>query len=390
MTTVSIDRKVTDLPKRAAAIAREIAGPAADDVDRDARFPSEAIGALRAEGLLSALVPARFGGAGADLATVGAATGALARHCASTAMVYAMHNLQVACLIRHPLNDHLEAYLQELVVHQYLLASATTELGTGGDTRSSICALELDGGRFRLDKQAPVISYGEYADGVLATCRRGPDSPPSDQVLVLCTAQETRLQPLSGWDTLGLRGTCSKGFALAAEGSEDSVIPVPFADISTQTMLPVSHILWAHVWLGLATEAFDRARRSVQSEARKTPGVSPPSALRLAELAAVYEQLSSLVHGAARNFVEIAENEEALSRLSFAASMNSLKVSASTMVVDIVGAAMGICGINGYRQDSPYTMGRLLRDAHGASLMVNNDRILANNAQLLLMNRGMA
>ena len=110
----------------------------------------------------------------------------------------------------------------------------------------------------------------------------------------------------------------------------------------------------------------------------------------LAELATVYDQLSAFVHGAARGFEEISENEEALSRLGFAASMNSLKVGASTTVVDIVGAAMGICGINGYRQDSQYTMGRLLRDAYGASLMVNNDRILANNAQLLLMNRGMA
>ena len=35
-----------------------------------------------------------------------------------------------------------------------------------------------------LEKQAPVISYGEYADGVLATARRDPDSPPNDQVLV--------------------------------------------------------------------------------------------------------------------------------------------------------------------------------------------------------------
>jgi acyl-CoA dehydrogenase len=32
-------------------------------------------------------------------------------------------------------------------------------------------------------------------------------------------------------------------------------------------------------------------------------------------------------------------------------------------------------------------MGRLLRDSFGAALMVNNDRILANNAQLLLVHK---
>jgi len=389
MTTASIERPVVDLPTRVAAVASEIAGPAADAVDREARFPFEAIDALRAEGILSPLVPTRLGGEGASLRTVAEATAALARHCASTAMVYAMHNLQVACLVRHPLNEQLESYVRDLVTHQYLLASATTELGTGGDTRSSVCALEREDGRYRLEKQAPVISYGEHADGVLVTCRRSPDSPPNDQALVLCTSDDVELKPLSDWDTLGLRGTCSRGFALKATGPEANILPVPFADISTQTMLPVSHILWSHVWLGIATEAFDRARKSVQSEARKNPGVTPPSALRLAELATLYEQLSSLVHGAALTFEEIADDEAALSRLSFTVSMNSLKVNASTMVVEIVGAALGICGISGYRLDSPLTMGRLLRDAHGGAVMVNNDRILANNAQLLLMNRGM-
>ncbi|HEY5245198.1 MAG TPA: acyl-CoA dehydrogenase family protein, partial [Acidimicrobiales bacterium] len=277
MTTASIERPVVDLPTRVAAVASEIAGPAADAVDREARFPFEAIDALRAEGILSPLVPTRLGGEGASLRTVAEATAALARHCASTAMVYAMHNLQVACLVRHPLNDQLESYVRDLVTHQYLLASATTELGTGGDTRSSVCALEREDGRYRLEKQAPVISYGEHADGVLVTCRRSPDSPPNDQALVLCTSDDVELKPLSDWDTLGLRGTCSRGFALKATGPEANILPVPFADISTQTMLPVSHILWSHVWLGIATEAFDRARKSVQSEARKNPGVTPPS-----------------------------------------------------------------------------------------------------------------
>jgi acyl-CoA dehydrogenase len=68
--------------------------------------------------------------------------------------------------------------------------------------------------------------------------------------------------------------------------------------------------------------------------------------------------------------------------------MNALKVSSSTLVVDIVGRAMAICGMAGYREDSPYSMGRLLRDAHGAVLMINNDRINANSAQMLLIHRG--
>ena len=46
---------------RAQRIGRDVAGPAADAVDREARFPREAIAALREERLLGVLVPQRAG-----------------------------------------------------------------------------------------------------------------------------------------------------------------------------------------------------------------------------------------------------------------------------------------------------------------------------------------
>ena len=197
----------------------------------------------------------------------------------------------------------------------------------------------------------------------------------------------SELEATSGWDTLGFRGTCSLGFSLEAEGDERQVLDDPFADIASQTMLPVSHILWSSVWLGLAAAAVDRARRFVRTEARKNPGVTSPAAVRLAELMTVFQQMEALVRGAARTYDEVYDDLEALSGMGFAIAMNGLKVSSSTLVVDIVGKALTICGIAGYREDSPYSLGRLLRDAYGAAVMVNNDRIIANNAQMLLVHK---
>jgi len=62
--------------------------------------------------------------------------------------------------------------------------------------------------------------------------------------------------------------------------------------------------------------------------------------------------------------------------------VNNLKLTASQMVLDIVCRAMVICGIAGYRNDSKLSLGRHLRDATGAGLMVNNDRILGQNATM--------
>lgn len=373
-----------DLSGRIAALAGAVAGPASADVDRQARFPEEAMAALGAAGALGALVPTDLGGAGATLSQIASGTSELARHCASTAMVFAMHQIQVACLVRHGASGFLREFLGRVAAAPLLLASATTEASAGGDLRRSGCAVEGDEGRFRLEKNASVISYGQRADAVLATARRSPDSPPGDQVLVLCRRPGLTLEPNGTWDTLGFRGTCSLGFRLVTEDESGCILTDAFSDISTQTMLPVSHILWASVWLGLAQAAEDRARRFVQGEARKAPGTTPRSALRLAELEVQLGQMSALVTGAARHFDGVAEDRSVLGLTRFTVEMNTLKVGASELVVRVVEAAMAICGMAGYREDSPFSMGRLLRDSMGAVLMINNDRVLNNNAQLLL------
>ncbi len=384
MTT--LETPVAGLPRLAARIGVEIAGPAAGDVDRSARFPTEALEALRSESLLSVLIPTELGGLGCTVGDVAGIVFELGKHCASTAMVYAMHQIQVASLVRHGRTVFFRDYLTDVVGRQLLLASATTEIGVGGDVRSSVCTVERDDtGGIRLEKMAPVISYGAYADGILATARRSPESPPNDQVLVLCRAPGLTLEPISGWDTLGFRGTCSLGYRLVAQGEPDLILDDPYGDISSQTMLPVSHILWSSVWLGLATAATEKARHFVRAEARKKPGVTPPSALRLAELIVQLQRMEELVRGTARRYDQMSDDADALAGMGFAVAMNSLKVSTSTLVVDIVNRAMAICGMAGYREDSPHSLGRILRDAHGAAVMVNNDRINTNTAQMLLI-----
>jgi acyl-CoA dehydrogenase len=384
----SIGLRAESAVARARRVA-DVAARFADEVDRDARFPHEAVDALRAEDLLASLVPASLGGEDASLGDIAEATTVLGRACASTAMVFAMHQIQVACLVRHGGTPAIDAYLRNLATDGHLLASATSEVGIGGDVRSSSCAVVRAGDRVHLQKEASVISYGAFADAILTTARRTPDSPPSDQVLVLCRKPHVSLEQRTGWDTLGFRGTCSNGFLLVADDDAAYVLPDSYGDISSQTMLPTSHVVWASVWLGIASAAADTARRYVQQAARKNPGTTPPSAMRLAELTARHQQFVELVRGATRRYEETwaDDDRDAVASVSFAVTMNALKVSASELVVDLVQRALLICGMAGYANDSPMSLGRLLRDAHGAALMVNNDRINANNAQLLLMQR---
>lgn len=372
-------------------IADTIAARHADEVDRASRFPAETIAALREEGLLSAYVPAALGGRGSSFGELVAICTALGQRCSASAMVFAMHQIQVGCIVRHGLTtDYFRDYCRKLVEHQWLIASVTSELGVGGDTRSSICAVEVDGDRFALDKIATTISYGAHADDLLVTCRRDPQAARSDQVMVLLRQGGFSLEQTSQWDTLGMRGTCSPGFRLASTGSVDQILPVDYAEVSGATMVPFSHILWAGVWLGIATDATARAAASVRAAARQNPGTVPPTALRLAELAGALQTMRAQVQEAAASFEALLaapEGADTFSTIGFALRMNHLKIACSTAVVDIVQQALLICGIQGYRNGSPASVGRHLRDALSAPLMVGNDRMHAQNASLLLVHK---
>jgi acyl-CoA dehydrogenase len=168
-----------------ALTAAEVAAKFADEVDRDGRFPSEAFDAIREEKLLGILVPAALGGEDASAAQVVDVCYILGRACASTAMIYAMHQVKVACLVRHSAGNAWQEGLQrQIAERQLLMASSTTEGANGGNIRSSEAAIQTKGARIALERNASVISYGAHADGIVTTARRAESAASSDQVLV--------------------------------------------------------------------------------------------------------------------------------------------------------------------------------------------------------------
>ncbi|SNB72259.1 acyl-CoA dehydrogenase [Arboricoccus pini] len=376
---------MSNFVERAHRVGREVASRHVDSVDRDARFPRESFDALRDERLLGMLMPRELGGESATIGDAVAVAHALGQYCSATGMIFAMHQIQAACLMRHGLSSEgLRSVASRVARDQLLLASATTETGVGGNVRESICAVQAKDHRFTIEKQASVISYGSHADGILATARRSPDAAASDQALAVLLAEDYTLEQTSGWDTLGMRGTCSNGYVLRAEAPLDRLLPLPYADISARTMLPITHLTWAGTWVGIVTDAVARARAYVRAEARKR-GSAPPAAIRLAALVAGLEAMQGHLEAALARFERASDSPDKLTAMSFAVAMNALKTSTSTRAVELINEAMLICGINGYRNTGPYSLSRHLRDAYSAAIMVNNDRIMGNTSNYLLV-----
>lgn len=367
-------------------IGTESAGPAADDVDRQARFPHEALARLREAKLLSALIPAELGGGGASLAEVAGAVRALAFHCTSSALMLAMHSNEIGQLVRFGHTDGLRDLLREIADHELLIANANSEVGLGGDATQSICAVETTPNGLRLSKHAMACSYGEYADLINATARRDPAAESGDQVLIALRRRDIRLEPTSEWDTIGLRGTCSRSLQIEATIDPGLIFPVPFSDISTNGTLQAWMILICSVWVGLAEAAAARAHAHVRQAARKAIGTRPTSALRLAELATELAQARGMLTANILNYTRVADTP-ALGGPEMIMAARTLKVGTSQLALSIASRALAICGISGYQRNSPRSLDRYIRDAHGSVLMVSTDRYLNANAELLTVRK---
>ncbi len=74
-------------------------------VDAEARFPSEAFAELRKQRLLGIQVPQALGGEGATIAEIADVCYILGQACSSTGLIYAMHQIKMACIVRHYKNN---------------------------------------------------------------------------------------------------------------------------------------------------------------------------------------------------------------------------------------------------------------------------------------------
>ncbi len=367
-------------------IVAAVAASESEAVDREARFPQKAIDAARKEKLLGAQIPIEFGGDGASISEIANMCYLLGRACASTGMVFAMHQTKVACLVRHGVGSiwH-EQFLRRVTSEQLLLASSTTEGQNGGNIRFSSAAVERAGAEISLVRDATVISYGAEADGIVTIARRADGASGSDQVLLAISKGDYTLEPTLAWETLGMRGTCSAGFKLIVKGSAEQILPEAYERIHAQTMTPVAHLCWSSVWAGIAAAAVERAQLFVRKAARASGGQMPPAAAHFTQAKMSLAKLRALIVANMDDFARHEDDWRTLSSLDFQSSITLLKVQASEMAVETVMHAMRTCGLAGYRNDGEFAIGRHLRDVLSAPIMINNDRILSNAATSTLM-----
>jgi alkylation response protein AidB-like acyl-CoA dehydrogenase len=242
---------------RAQQVGDDVIAPHAAVVDRESRFPREALEALGGAGLLGLTVPTEYGGLGQGLRVAAATLDEIARRDASAGMVVLMHLCGVACYAAAP--QVAAQPLREAAAGRHLSTLAWSEKGSRSHFWAPVSqAAEQDGGKVTLNAEKSWVTSAGYADGYVVSTRSPHAANPTDIVLYLACKGEPGLNVSGPWDSLGLRGNASSPMLLHnCTLSADSALCEPGKgfDFMLGVVLPVFQIGNAAISIGICEAA---------------------------------------------------------------------------------------------------------------------------------------
>ncbi|HEX2253114.1 MAG TPA: acyl-CoA dehydrogenase family protein [Thermoanaerobaculia bacterium] len=359
---------------RVRQIASEVAGPQAEAVDREARWPAEALGQLQAQGLGGLVVPVSAGGLGHGLLALVEVCEALGRCCPSTAICFGMHCVGAAVIAAKATPEQHERYLVPIAAGEHLTTLAVSEPGTGVHFYLPQTALRESDDGYVVSGTKSFVTNGGMADSyVVSTVAAEAEAPPGQFSCVLIRDGLPGVEWQEPWNGLGMRGNSARSVGLGDVriapydllGDRGDQIWYVF-----QVIAPYFLMAMAGTYLGVATAALDEAvahlRHRSYGHGGTDPGDHPIVQRDLGALWRRVERTRRLIYFAAAE--GDAGGPDALPALC------SAKAEVAECAVDAVNSALTLTGGIGYREHSK--LGRLLRDARAAHVMSPSTSLL--------------
>jgi alkylation response protein AidB-like acyl-CoA dehydrogenase len=177
-------------------------------VDREHRFPREAIAAVRELDLMGVLVPPELGGAGLDHLAFTICVEELARACASTSVIVDVHN-SVASepILLFGTDEQKRTWLPRLASGEVLGAFALTEPSSGSDAASLRTSARRSGDEWVLSGTKVFITNIGEAGLYLVFARTGPEPRAAGVSAFLVPAASEGLRVGQVFDKMGLHGS---------------------------------------------------------------------------------------------------------------------------------------------------------------------------------------
>jgi butyryl-CoA dehydrogenase len=139
------------IQETASKIAQQELAPKAADVDRAQNFPRDGLQKLAEAGFLGITVPDVLGGGGSDTLSFVLVTEAIAKACASTALVFITHSVVARALVVAGSDEQKKRFLPELVAGKKMAAFALTEPASGSNPFAIATKASKDGDDFTVN-----------------------------------------------------------------------------------------------------------------------------------------------------------------------------------------------------------------------------------------------
>lgn len=202
-------------------LAQAVALPLAAEVDRDHRFPQEAVAAAAEAGLLGVLIPRQYGGLGLDALAFALCIDELARACASTSVIVDVHtSVGSEPILLFGTDEQKGRWLPRLASGELLGAFALTEPASGSDAASLKTSARRNGDGYVLNGTKVFITNVGHAGLYIVFARTGPDERAAGVSAFLVPADTPGLRIGQVFKKMGLNGSPTGELVL-----EDVVVP---------------------------------------------------------------------------------------------------------------------------------------------------------------------
>lgn len=340
----------------------------AADVDADARFPEEAVTALRESGLLGLTLSPDVGGLGGGPHELVDVLGQVAGVCGSTAMIYLMH-VSAAMPVAVAPPPALPQLLSDMAGGGVLGSLAFSETGSRSHFWAPVSQAEAGNGTVRLSAQKSWVTAAGHADVYVVSTQ----TPAAETVdLYAVPADTAGVDITGGWAGMGYRGNASNPMRFAAEMPETNRLGASGGglDLMLGTVLPWFNLGNASVSLGLSRAAVQAAVRHC-SAARlehldQSLSALPTIRAQLAKMSILLASTSAYLSQAAARVVEPAEDTML--------HVLGVKAAANDAALTITDTAMRVCG--GAAFSKHLMIERFFRDARAGSVMAPTADVL--------------
>ena len=202
-------------------LAEGVVKPLAAKVDREHRFPDEAIQAATEAGLMGVLIPREYGGAGLDALAFAICIEELARACASTAVIVDVHtSVGTEPILLFGDQEQKRTWLPRLATGEVLGAFALTEPSSGSDAAALKMTARRGGNGHLLNGTKVFITNIGRAGLYVVFARTGPDEKAAGVTAFLVPSDADGVRVGQVFDKMGLNGSPTGELVL-----EDVVVP---------------------------------------------------------------------------------------------------------------------------------------------------------------------